>query len=256
MKTIVLKFGGASVATPQHFSQAAQTIIERSQGYQRTVAVVSAMGTTTDELIALAREVHPEPPRREHDMLVSVGERISIALLSMALTLQGRQAVSFTGSQSGIITSPSHTNALIKDIKPHRLIPQLDQGKIVIVAGFQGVSTEGEITTLGRGGGDTTAVALGVALRAEKVEFFKDVGAVYDRDPKKFNAAQRYPHLPFEKALELSQNGAKILSSRCLALAYKNQLPLHVLPYTPPYNNGTYIGSSHPELLSSPLYEE
>ncbi|MFN4174875.1 MAG: aspartate kinase, partial [Parachlamydiaceae bacterium] len=174
-RTLVLKFGGASVAEPEHFSKIADIILYRKKEFNNIVVVVSAMGDTTNKLIDLAKKVNPNPPRREYDMLVSVGERISISLLAMALALKGQDAISFTGSQSGIITTEEHSEARIIDVKPNRLQPHLQAGKVVIVAGFQGVSKSGEITTLGRGGSDTTAVALAVALKAEKVEFYKDV---------------------------------------------------------------------------------
>src|ERR1700733_7657312 len=170
-KTLIMKFGGAAVKTPESFSCLADLIIKRSQNYPRIAIVVSAMDGMTDQLIALARLVHPSPPSREYDMLVSTGERVSISLLAMALFAKGREAVSFTGSQSGIITSNQHSEARIIDVRPSRLLPCLEKNKYVIVAGFQGVSKEKEITTLGRGGSDTTAVALGIALKAEKVEF-------------------------------------------------------------------------------------
>ena len=175
MKTLVMKFGGAAVATPQHFSKIADIILQRLKEYNRIAVVVSAMGDTTNQLISLATQVNDTPPRREYDMLVSVGERISISLLAMALAAKKHSAVSFTGSQSGIITCSNHSEARIVDVKPHRLLPVLDSGSVVIVAGFQGVSKQGEITTLGRGGSDTSAVALAIALGAIKVEFYKDV---------------------------------------------------------------------------------
>ena len=184
---LVMKFGGASVREAKSFITIADLIIERAKVHQESVVVVSAMGGATDQLLTLAQEIHPEPPRRELDMLISVGERVSISLLAMALSLRGREAVSFTGSQSGIITCENHTDARIVDVRPSRLLPILKKGQIAIVAGFQGVSRTGEITTLGRGGSDTTAVALAVALDAPVVEFYKDVpGSSLDpqKDPK------------------------------------------------------------------------
>lgn len=231
MKTLIMKFGGASVATPADFAKIAQIIKGRSQYFQRIVVVISAMAHKTDELIALAKEVNPHPPRRELDMLVSVGERISISLLAMALNGAGCEAISFTGSQSGIITTAQHTDARIVEVRPWRLLPPLDEGKIVIVAGFQGVSRKGEITTLGRGGSDTTAVALGVALRAEKVEFYKDVAGVYSQDPKYQPDARLFPKISYEDTLSLLSGGAKILHPRCVLLAKKNNLPLHVISF-------------------------
>ena len=216
------------------------------------------MGDTTDQLLSLARDVHPNPPPREQDMLVSVGERISIALLAMALHLKGKEAISFTGSQSGIITSDKHSEAFILDVRPHRIIKALDLGKIVIVAGFQGVSAGGEITTLGRGGSDTTAVALGVALKACRVEFYKDVEGIYSEDPKKNPEAVLYPHLSFDQAIEIAEKGAKVLHPRCIRLASKNCLPLYVLSFYDPllqHHCGTLIGSSNGAGVRSCVYE-
>lgn len=244
-KTLVMKFGGASVATPEHFSRIARIIIDRKKEYPRIAIVISAMGNTTDQLISLAKQVNPDPPRREFDMLVTVGERISIALLAMALSGAGCEAVSFTGSQSGIITCSNHSEARIMDVRPHRILPVLDLGKIAIIAGFQGVSKEGEITTLGRGGSDTTAVALGIALNAEKVEFFKDVPGVFSEDPKKNAAASMYTFLSYEDALGIVLKGSKVLHSRSIELASKNRLPLHVLTFNETVDGrqeGTVIG--------------
>lgn len=228
MQTLVMKFGGASVATPEQFSHIAEIIISRLPEFKRILVVVSAMGDTTDQLIALAKKVNPNPPRREHDMLVTVGERISCSLLAMALSAKGYQAVSFTGSQSGIITCGQHTEARIIDVRPQRILPLLDAGHIVIVAGFQGVSKAGEITTLGRGGSDTTAVALGVTLKAQVVEFFKDVPGIFDEDPKKNPQALFHEQLNYHQALSLVKQGGKILHPRCIELAHKNYLPLKV----------------------------
>jgi aspartate kinase len=226
-----MKFGGAAVASAERFAKIVDIIIDRKKSYSRIVVVVSAMANTTDSLIELAKQVHPSPPRREYDMLVSVGERISISLLAMALALRNQEAISFTGSQSGIITSEAHTEARILEVRPHRLLPHLDSGKIVIVAGFQGVSTKGEITTLGRGGSDTSAVALGVALDAEKVEFFKDVAGIYPVDPKKDPTALPFERLTHDEAFEIASQGAKVLHPRSIELARSNHLPLHVLPF-------------------------
>lgn len=230
-ETLVMKFGGAAVSSPDHFGAIANIIIERKVHYPRVVVVVSAMGDTTDELISLAQRVHPAPPRREMDMLVSVGERISIALLAMALDAKGCKAISFTGSQSGIMTTTDHADARIVDVRPQRVVRHLGEGTVVIAAGFQGMSSAGEITTLGRGGSDTTAVALGVALDATKVEFFKDVAGVFDADPKTCKSAKLLPHLSFDEALAIMKNGAQVLQARCVFLAQSNNLPLHVLPF-------------------------
>lgn len=261
-RTLIMKFGGAAVATPEQFSTIADIIIARGREYSRVAIVVSAMGDTTDDLIALARRVNPDPPRREYDMLVTVGERISISLLAMALAAKNRNAVSFTGSQSGIITCDRHSEARIVDVRPHRLKSCLEEGKICIVAGFQGVSKmKNDITTLGRGGSDTTAVALGIALEAEKVEFFKDVPGIFDADPKKNPQAKVYDHLSYSSALAIMQGGAEVLHSRCIELARKNGLSLHVLSFNDHMmlqSKGTQIFDKERSMSGSvnPVYEE
>ncbi len=241
---LVMKFGGVSAATAKSFLKIADLILERAKEHNQIVVVVSAMGNTTDQLLNLAKEVHPEPPDRELDMLVSVGERVSIALLAMALSLKGKEAVSFTGSQSGIITSEHHTNAKIIDVRPHRLLPILNKGQIAIVAGFQGVSRKGEITTLGRGGSDISAVALAIALDAPKVEFYKDVQGIFTADPKKDPTAKLLSFLNYSEALQITQKGAKVLHSRCIELAEKNGVQLSVLSFLHPKEGGTEIGSA------------
>lgn len=256
MSTIILKFGGAAVAKPEQFDLIAKIVLQRAEEYSRVVVVVSAMGTTTDQLLGLAREVHPQPPKRELDMLLSVGERISISLLAMALSKRGKNAISFTGSQSGIITSSEHTEAKIVDVRPKRLIRHLDNGEIIIVAGFQGVSRDGEITTLGRGGSDTTAVALGIALEAECVEFYKDVPGICSDDPKKNPEAFLLEKLSYEEAFDIVAKGAKVLHSRCILLAQKNNLPLYVRSFQYPEKKGTQIGEEPIERRQPPLYEE
>jgi aspartate kinase len=257
-ETIVLKFGGASVAHVEQFSKIAEIISTKSPHY-RVVVVVSAMGDSTDELLSLARCVHPNPPLREQDMLVSAGERISSALLSMSLNLRGISAISFTGSQSGIITSSRHSEAMILDVRPRRVEQALDAGHVVIVAGFQGVSTEGEITTLGRGGSDTTAIALGVALDAIKVEFYKDVEGIYSADPKLDKGAILYRTLSFDEATNIADQGAQVLHPRCIRLASKNNLPIHVLSFYDPlllHHQGTLIGSADQKEKGLHVFEE
>lgn len=255
MNTLVMKFGGASVATPDHFARIAEIIIAKQKEYSRIVIVVSAMGNTTNDLISLAKQVNSTPPQREFDMLVTVGERISIALLAMALAAKQCDAVSFTGSQSGIITCNHHTEARIVAVKPHRILKVLDAGRVAIVAGFQGVSREGEITTLGRGGSDTTAVALGVALKADKVEFYKDVPGIYSEDPKKNPDAIQLEQLRYDQALAIVEKGAKILHDRCIILAKKNNLPLHVRSFLNE-ERGTRIADPNLHTPYEPLYEE
>lgn len=231
-KTLVMKFGGTSVQTTECFAKIAELVIERSKIYSRIAIVVSAMGDMTDHLIEMAYKVNPNPPNREYDMLVSVGERISISLLAMALEAKGRKAVSFTGSQSGIITTDHHREATIVDVRPLRLLNPLEKGHFVIVAGFQGVSPSGEITTLGRGGSDTTAVALGIALRAEKVEFFKDVPGIFNENPKINSDAQPYSLLHYQEALDVvMRTGGQVLHPRSIKLAQKNSLQLHILSF-------------------------
>jgi len=259
MSMLVIKFGGAAVASTGQFSRIAEIILNRSLNYGRIAVVVSAMGDTTDQLLALAKRVHPEPPRREQDMLVSVGERISISLLAMALHLKGREAISFTGSQSGIVTTANHTDAKIIDVRPFRLVPHLNAGRIVIVAGFQGVSREGEITTLGRGGSDTSAVALGVSLGAAKVEFFKDVPGICNEDPKNNPAAAVFPELSYDRALGIIEKGAEVLHPRAIRLAEKNGVLLHVLSFYDPemrMHRGTVIGSKQANRREGCFYEE
>lgn len=257
-KTIVLKFGGASLASPQQFDTIANLILKRAKQYQKIVIVVSAMGKTTDELIHLAKQINPDPPQREYDMLLSVGERISMSLLAMAIAKQNHQVISFTGSQSGIITTHRHTDAKIIDVRPKRILQSLEANAIVIVAGFQGVSNQGEITTLGRGGSDTTAVALGVALNAEKVEFYKDVPGVFSEDPKVNPQAELYHTMSYDQAIALTSCGAKILHHRSLFLAKANQIPLHVLSFKEEAQQfaGTIIQENISRNFQTQFYEE
>ncbi len=239
-----MKFGGASVSKTESFLKIADLIIEKSKLHKKIAVVVSAMGNTTDQLLDLAKQVHPNPPAREQDMLVSVGERISISLLAMALSLKHKEAVSFTGSQSGILTCSDHSNAKIVDVRPNRLHPVLNKGQIAIVAGFQGVSRQGEITTLGRGGSDTTAVALGVALGAPKVEFYKDVPGIFNEDPKKDPNATLFKEMTYQEALQIAEKGGKVLHQRCIELAMKNGVQLSVLSFDNPSVGGTLVGAS------------
>lgn len=261
MDTLVMKFGGSAVATPGHFARVAEVVLQRRSAYRRLVVVVSAMGDTTDQLISLAHQVNASPPKREYDMLISVGERISISLLAMALEAKGlRQAVSLTGSQSGIITCGRHSDARIIDVRPRRLLSVLDSGAIAIVAGFQGVSAQGEITTLGRGGSDTSAVALAAALGAKKVEFFKDVNGVYTDDPKTHPHASLLPQLSYESAQQIIARGADVLHSRSVSLAHKNGILLHVrsfLDLKAESNSGTIVGECSGAILGKmPVYED
>jgi aspartate kinase len=241
---LVMKFGGASVAKLDCFLKIARIVMQRSLQHKKIVVVVSAMANTTDQLLEMAKAVSTEPPKRELDMLVSVGERVSVALLAMALVELGKEAVSFTGSQSGIVTCEGHSDARIVDVRPRRLQEVLDRGGIAVVAGFQGVSRKGEITTLGRGGSDTSAVALGVALGAERVEFYKDVAGIFDRDPKKGEGAKLLERLSYRGALALARGGAKVLHERCIALAEKNGVELAVHSFENPAVAGTVVGET------------
>lgn len=255
-KTLIMKFGGASVKSPERFSHIADLIIKRSQEFSKIAIVVSAMGGMTDHLISLAKVIHPTPPRREYDMLVSAGERISISLLAMALAAKGHEAVSFTGSQSGIITSNQHSEARIIDVRPFRLLPYLEGNQFVIVAGFQGVSKLKEITTLGRGGSDTTAVALGIALQAEKVEFYKDVGGIFQNDPKLSENPPHCPSLSYKEALDIvKRTGGRVLHPRALELAQKNSLPLHIRSFHAMEEKGTLICTENLQRVE-PQYED
>jgi len=255
MCTLVLKFGGAAVKNIQGFSNAAKIILDRKRDASHVVVVVSAMGSSTDHLIDLAKKVNESPPKREYDMLLSVGERMSMSLLAMALHAQGQEAVSLTGSQTGIITTEDHSDARIVDVRPHRLLKHLDRGQIVIVAGFQGMSVQKEITTLGRGGSDTTAVALGVALHADFVEFYKDVAGIYRQDPKVYKSASFCEKLTYEEALQCS---GKALHARSLRLAKTNAVPLRVSSFQDFFNPqypGTTIFSKKAK-PSLPIYEK
>lgn len=232
--TQVFKFGGTSLATPELIRGAAKIIAERVQGgAKKIVVVVSAMGETTDELLELADKVSPNihsenRAKREIDMLLTAGERISMSLLSIALKDLGVEAISFTGSQSGIITNEVHGNAEILEIKPFRIEEVLNQQKVAIVAGFQGVSTQKEITTLGRGGSDTTAVAVANALGAECVVFYKDVDGFYDLDPRKVTNAKLLKSMNYNEALKLCEAGANILHPRAIELAKKSQRKIEI----------------------------
>ncbi len=255
MSTVVMKFGGAAVATPEQFSKIAEVVAEERTRFKNLVIVVSAMADMTNQLVELAEQVHPEPPRREYDMLVSVGERISIALLAMALEKRGIPAQSFTGSQSGIVTSDEHSNAHVVDVRPRRLLTAFEQNKVVIVAGFQGCSLRGEITTLGRNGSDISAVALGVALGASEVIFFKDVDGVYSADPKENPSAVHYPTLSYQEFYRTAGSSG-VLHSRCVELAEHNALPLTVCSFDRPFKKCTKIFCSQALPPSSPRYEE
>jgi aspartate kinase len=219
MGVVVQKFGGSSVADVERIQRVADRVAATRAAGHAVVVVVSAMGDTTDELLALARRVSENPTRRELDMLLSAGERISMALLSLALNARGVPALSFTGSQSGIITNDAHTNARIVEVRPYRVQDELEQGKVVIVAGYQGVSYKKEVTTLGRGGSDTTAVALAAALDAERCEIYSDVDGVYTADPRVVPEARRLPAISYEEMQELAEAGASVLNAQAVEFA-------------------------------------
>jgi aspartate kinase len=219
MGVIVQKYGGSSVADVGRIREVAGKIAARRAAGHDLVVVVSAMGDTTDELLQLARQVTEAPARRELDMLLTAGERISMALLSMALNALGVPAISFTGSQSGIITNDSHANARIVEVRPYRIQDELAQGRVVIVAGYQGVSYKREVTTLGRGGSDTTAVALAAALEAEACEIYSDVDGVFSADPRVVPQAQKLAEIAYEEMQELAESGARVLNAQAVEFA-------------------------------------
>jgi aspartate kinase len=226
---VVQKYGGSSVADAHRIKQVAQRIVATQKRGNDVVVVVSAMGDSTDELLDLATEVSPLPHPRELDMLLTAGERISMALLAMAIGNLGLEARSFTGSQAGVITDSSHGKAKIIDVTPGRIEQALEAGAIAIVAGFQGVSQDSkDITTLGRGGSDTTAVALASALQAEVCEIYTDVDGVFTADPRIVPIARRIPKISYEEMLEMAASGAKILHVRCVEYARRHEIPIHV----------------------------
>jgi aspartate kinase len=241
MEICIMKFGGAAMKESSRFSTIAKWVKERLNDKVPIVLVVSAMGGATDGLMALARQVHPDPPKREQDMLVSVGERVSMSLLAMALELEGIEAISFTGSQAGIITTEDHTDAQIIQIRPTRVIEKLNRGKVVIIAGFQGVSLSKEVTTLGRGGSDTSAVALAIALGATKVEFYKDVPGIGEKNPKTHPDTNIIEILSYDEALSIVGKGAEVLHHRCLELAKREKVELQIRPFYDPSKVGTRI---------------
>ncbi len=225
---IVQKYGGSSVATPERVRQVAARVVATKRQGHRVVVVVSAMGDTTDHLIELAHRVSPNPPDREMDMIMATGEQVSIALLAMAIRDLGEEAVSLTGGQVGILTDEVHTKARIQKVDTARLRAELAAGRIPVVAGFQGVTGDNEITTLGRGGSDTTAVALAAALRADLCEIYTDVDGVYTADPRLVPTARKLPVISHDEMLELACLGAVVLHPRAVELAKLYRIPLHV----------------------------
>ncbi|MBD0738656.1 aspartate kinase [Streptomyces sp. CBMA29] len=252
MGLVVQKYGGSSVADAEGIKRVARRIVDTKKAGHQVVVVVSAMGDTTDELIDLAEQVSPIPAGREFDMLLTAGERISMALLAMAIKNLGHEAQSFTGSQAGVITDSVHNKARIIDVTPGRIRTALDEGNIAIVAGFQGVSQDKkDITTLGRGGSDTTAVALAAALDAEVCEIYTDVDGVFTADPRVVKKARKMDWIAFEDMLELASSGSKVLLHRCVEYARRYNIPIHVrssfsgLP-------GTWVSSERPANLPRP----
>ncbi|HEY3355025.1 MAG TPA: aspartate kinase [Polyangia bacterium] len=223
---VVQKYGGSSVADVAKLQAVAERVARTAAQGKKVVCVVSAMGDTTDELLALAQKVSPEPPRRELDMLLSVGERISMSLLSMAIQNLGYEAISFTGSQCGIITNDRHTGARIIEVRPFRILDELDRGRIVIVAGYQGMSYKREVTTLGRGGSDTTAVALAAALEAEYCEICSDVDGVWTADPRVVPGARKLDDVSYEEMQTLAEHGAKVLNPQAVEWARRAKIAI------------------------------
>ncbi|MDA2962484.1 MAG: aspartate kinase [Actinomycetota bacterium] len=247
MGLIVQKYGGSSVADAEGMKRVANRIVAAKRDGNQVVVVVSAMGDTTDELIDLAEQITPIPSGRELDMLLTAGERISMALLAMAITNLGHEARSFTGSQAGVITTSTHGRARIIDVTPGRIQEALGEGAIAIVAGFQGISQDTkDVTTLGRGGSDTTAVALAAALDADVCEIYTDVDGVFSADPRVVPQARKLKTLTYEEMLELAASGAKILHLRCVEYARRYNLPIHVRSSFST-NEGTWVVKDHPE---------
>jgi aspartate kinase len=254
MAIVVQKYGGSSVADVRRLQQVAERIMRtKAAGYDVAV-VVSAMGDTTDELLALARQVAANPDRRELDMLLSAGERISMALLSLAIRERGGDAISFTGSQSGIITNDRHVDARIIEVRPFRVEDELARGRVVVIAGYQGVSYRREVTTLGRGGSDTTAVAMAAALGAEWCEICSDVDGVYTADPRVVSAATRINALTYEETQELAEAGAKVLNAQAVEFAKERGIAIYAratssaLPGADPSSDGTVVRRDAPRL--------
>jgi aspartate kinase len=247
MGLIVQKYGGSSVADAEGMKRVAARIVATKRDGNQVVVVVSAMGDTTDELIDLAKQITPIPTGRELDMLLTAGERISMALLAMAISNLGHEARSFTGSQAGVITDSSHGRARIIDVTPGRIQEALKEGAIAIVAGFQGISQDNkDVTTLGRGGSDTTAVALAAALDADVCEIYTDVDGVFTADPRVVPSARKLKSVTYDEMLELAASGAKVLHLRCVEYARRYEMPIHVRSSFST-NEGTWVVKEHPE---------
>lgn len=226
---IISKFGGTSLADPERIRTAAQKIADEVAAGHQMVAVVSAQGDTTDHLIRMAHQIHPHPSGRELDTCLSTGEQLSAALMAMALEQLGCPAISLTGSQAGIITDGVYGNARVQALGSQRIRQELDEGKTVVVAGFQGINSAGDITTLGRGGSDTTAVALAAFLKADVCRIYTDVDGIYDRDPRKYPDAVRFDTIGYAEMLAMARQGAQVLHDRCVELAMLHRVPIRVL---------------------------
>ena len=254
MALVVQKYGGSSVADADRIRRVAERIVETKKQGNDVVVVVSAMGDTTDDLLDLAQQVCPVPPPRELDMLLTAGERISNALVAMAIESLGAHARSFTGSQAGVITTGTHGNAKIIDVTPGRLQTALEEGRIVLVAGFQGVSQDTrDVTTLGRGGSDTTAVALAAALGADVCEIYTDVDGIFSADPRIVRNARKLDTVTFEEMLELAACGAKVLMLRCVEYARRYDMPVHVRSSYSDKMGTVVVGSIKDIPMESPL---
>ena len=249
---IVMKFGGTSVGDPDKIRRVATRLVAARQAGQRVVGVVSAMGQHTDELVALAHEVSSRPKPRELDMLISVGERISCALVAMAISDRGHDAISLTGSQAGIVTDTFHGKAKIVEVRARRIHEALDEDKIVLVAGFQGVSTDYDITTLGRGGSDTTAVALAAALGAHACEIYTDVDGVFTADPRLVPEARKLHAVSYEEMLEMAASGARVLQLRSVEFARNHDVRLHVRS-TFTEEPGTWVAKEDERMLEKAM---
>jgi aspartate kinase len=249
MGVIVQKFGGTSVADAERIHRAARRAVAQKERGHKVVVVVSAMGDTTDDLVDLARKVCGDvpPPKRELDQLLATGEQVTIALMAMALHAQGHHAISFTGGQIGLITDDAFSKARIKSIDEKRIFSELDAGKIVIVAGFQGMTPDGHFTTLGRGGSNATLVALGAVLKADACENFTDVDGIYTADPRIVKNARKIDRISYDEMLELSGLGASVLQTRAVEFAKKYNVPIHVRN-SQNENEGTWIVAETPNM--------
>jgi aspartate kinase len=254
---VVQKYGGSSVADVDKIRAVAERVMRTKREGHDVVVVVSAMGKTTDDLLALAKKVSPNPDRRELDMLLSAGERISMALLSLSIRELGGDAISFTGSQSGIITNDRHIDARIIEVRPFRVHDELSRGRVVVIAGYQGVSYRREVTTLGRGGSDTTAVAMAAALNAEYCEICSDVDGVYTADPRVVPEARRIGTLSYEETQELAESGAKVLNAQAVEFAKSAGIAIYAratastLPGADPASDGTVVRKHAPRTPGS-----